>query len=380
MRVAFIPSTFLPYIGGAEIQTHNLANKLVENGLNIDVLLLDKVSIKNSKYKIIKLNKALMSFVFIFKYYFSLNFGFLLRIYFRKLIKEKNYNVWHFHSVNYKTLIYINELKKLNQKIVVTLQGADIQIDSEIKYGYRLDKKYDDYLKISFQNVDQFHAISSSIISDLQKLKIDSKKIYKIPNCTHINKIEKFKNFNKENKLILLTIGRYAVKKKGFDLIENVASHLKKIVNFKWIIIGRDTQNLLSNNFVKNNLDNFEIIEQIENFDEVYFPHSKLINYYKMSNVYVNLARIEGCPIVVLDALASRIPIITFDTKGGDELVIDGINGFIIKDFNYELFAKKISYFKEFKIDSNNERLLKHLRKYDLEENTKKIIKLYEMI
>ena len=42
MRVAFIPSTFLPYIGGAEIQTHNLANKLVENGLNIDVLLLDK--------------------------------------------------------------------------------------------------------------------------------------------------------------------------------------------------------------------------------------------------------------------------------------------------------------------------------------------------
>ena len=60
-----------------------------------------------------------------------------------------------------------------------------------------------------------------------------------------------------------------------------------------------------------------------------------------MSNVYVNLARIEGCPIVVLDALASRIPIITFDTKGGDELVIDGINGFIIKDFNYELFAKK---------------------------------------
>ena len=189
MRVAFIPSTFLPYIGGAEIQTHNLANKLVENGLNIDVLLLDKVSIKNSKYKIIKLNKALMSFVFIFKYYFSLNFGFLLRIYFRKLIKEKNYNVWHFHSVNYKTLIYINELKKLNQKIVVTLQGADIQIDSEIKYGYRLDKKYDDYLKISFQNVDQFHAISSSIISDLQKLKIDSKKIYKIPNFNHINKI-----------------------------------------------------------------------------------------------------------------------------------------------------------------------------------------------
>ena len=29
MKIAFIPSTFLPNIGGAEIQAHNVANKLV---------------------------------------------------------------------------------------------------------------------------------------------------------------------------------------------------------------------------------------------------------------------------------------------------------------------------------------------------------------
>ena len=28
MKVAFIPSTFLPYVGGAETQTHNIANSL----------------------------------------------------------------------------------------------------------------------------------------------------------------------------------------------------------------------------------------------------------------------------------------------------------------------------------------------------------------
>ena len=27
MKIAFIPSTFLPDVGGAEIQAHNLANK-----------------------------------------------------------------------------------------------------------------------------------------------------------------------------------------------------------------------------------------------------------------------------------------------------------------------------------------------------------------
>ena len=32
MKIAFVPSTFLPWIGGAEIQTHNMANKIVNGG------------------------------------------------------------------------------------------------------------------------------------------------------------------------------------------------------------------------------------------------------------------------------------------------------------------------------------------------------------
>ena len=73
--------------------------------------------------------------MFLLKYYFNLNLSILLRFYFKKIIKDKNISIWHFQSVNYKTLIYLEELKKLNQKIVVTLQGADIQIDDQIKYG-----------------------------------------------------------------------------------------------------------------------------------------------------------------------------------------------------------------------------------------------------
>ena len=84
MKIAFIPSTFLPDIGGAEIQAHNLANKLVEEGNQVDVYLLNKVTIKNANYKTIILNKYIISFVFLLKYYFSLNLNFLLKLYFRK--------------------------------------------------------------------------------------------------------------------------------------------------------------------------------------------------------------------------------------------------------------------------------------------------------
>lgn len=379
MKIAFIPSTFLPSIGGAEIQTHNFANQISDKGHLVEVMLLNKLSLKNAKYKIFRLNKYLISIVFLLKYYLNLNFTVLLRFYFKKIIESKKYDLWHFHSVNYKTLIYIQELKKLNQKIIVTLQGADIQIDNEINYGYRLDKKYDKYIKQVFQNVDYFQAISTDIFNELLKFGIKQNKISIIPNCTPLRKLSYLKK-KSDKHLTLLTIGRYAEKKKGFDLVEKVAKELKKISEFKWIIIGRNSNKLREKEFIKKNNDNFEIINQIENLDETYFPHSELIKYYKKSDVYVNLSRIEGSPIVLIDAIASYIPIITFNTRGGDEIVLDGINGQIVNTFDFKDFAKKITISKDLKIDINNNKIRNHVNKFDLELNTEKIINIYNLI
>ena len=377
MKIAFIPSTFLPHIGGAEIQAHNVANKLVEKGHEVNVFLLNNVSIYNAKYNIFKLNKYLINFVFLLKYYLNFNLSILLRFYFQRIIRDKNISIWHFQSVNYKTLIYLEELKKLNQKIVVTLQGADIQIDNQIKYGYRLDKKYDDYLKYIFKKVDCFHAISKSIKNELLDIGIEEEKIFLIPNCSPIEKISIFPN-NKSNTLTLLTIGRYAVKKKGFDLVKNVAKELSKITKFKWIIIGRNTSELLNDNYIRQNKDKFEIINEISNSNEEYFPNSELIKYYKQSHIYLNLARVEGSPIVLIDAIASHLPIISFNTRGGDELVINNQNGFIVDNFDFKLYSEKILSFKNFKIDTNNKVIKDLLIKYDLTKSTEKIIKCYK--
>ena len=113
-KIAFIPSTFLPHVGGAETQTHNVANNLQQKKIEVDVYVLNKNLIKNANYKIIKLNKYLINFIFILKYYFNINFDFLIKSYFNKIQNKKKYDLWHFHSVNYKTLIY----KYLNSKLM----------------------------------------------------------------------------------------------------------------------------------------------------------------------------------------------------------------------------------------------------------------------
>ena len=269
MKIAFIPSTFLPYVGGAETQTHNVANCLIEKKVDVDIYVLKKEKIQNAKYNIIKLNHYLISFIFILKYYFNINLDFLIKLYFKNIQNKKQYDLWHFHSVNYKTLIYINVLNSLNQKVIVTFQGGDIQIDRKINYGYRLDKKYDTFLKTTLGKVNLFHAISKSIKFELIKLGVSENKILIIPNCSSSKKIESIDKKNNSKNITLLTIGRYAIKKKGFDLIEKISKSLNKIVDYKWIVVGRGTSSLLKEKYIQlgyENLKRFSWEGHIGNF------------------------------------------------------------------------------------------------------------------
>ena len=55
MKIAYVPSTFLPSIGGSETQIHNMANKTIELGNSVDIYLLKKLImdidlIKNMSY------------------------------------------------------------------------------------------------------------------------------------------------------------------------------------------------------------------------------------------------------------------------------------------------------------------------------------------
>ena len=166
---------------------------MAELGNDIDIFLLEKNKIENKKYNIIKLNKLLINLIFISIYYFKLNLIFYLNIILKNLCKKK-YDVWHFQSVNYKTLLYVKVLKNLKQKVVVTFHGADIQKDYEILYGYRFDTKYENLLSETIHFFDKVFAISDDIVKELNLFNFPKEKIVKIPNSIEINKISNLGN------------------------------------------------------------------------------------------------------------------------------------------------------------------------------------------
>jgi glycosyltransferase involved in cell wall biosynthesis len=73
-------------------------------------------------------------------------------------------------------------------------------------------------------------------------------------------------------------------------------------------------------------------------------PHSSLNAYYSSANVFVFPSLVEGFGLVLLEAMACGIPIITTPNTGGPDIIIDGIEGFIIPIRDVEALKVKIAW------------------------------------
>ena len=130
--------------------------------------------------------------------------------------------------------MYVRPLKNLQQKVHITFQGADIQKDFKIKYGYRFDSKYEDFLKREINLFDKIYSISDNITKELSFFNVSKENIIKVPNSIEIKKIKyvgnsKKANFN--NRLMIITVARFYEKKKGLDLIPKIGDYLIKKIS-----------------------------------------------------------------------------------------------------------------------------------------------------
>ncbi|WP_075483186.1 glycosyltransferase family 4 protein [Candidatus Pelagibacter communis] len=383
MRIAFFCGVFFPLPGGAQIQTHNLANKLVKKGYKVDVIILNETNIKNNLYNIIVINKIFISIFFYIKHFLFIDLTFIFKIYLDKLFKNKDYDIFHFQFLNPKMFFLLELVKHYKKKIVATFHGADIQIDKEINYGYRLNKKYDNILKKNLKNIDFFFAISKNIENDLLDLGINKNKISIIPNSVAIQKFLESRNKVDLNmdQIKLLTIARFAEKKKGLDLIPKIAEILiLKKISFKWIIVGKNSKNLIYNQFIKKNLRYFDFIENVQNLNEEFYPSTKLIEIFKKSDLYINTARIESFGVTIIESLSAEVPVITFNTKGGNELIKDNFNGKIIPNNSVEEMVRQIiDYQNDYQMYLKHKRnTLSSVKNFDLDLISKRTIDIYK--
>ena len=126
----------------------------------------------------------------------------------------------------------------------------------------------------------------------------------------------------------LLSVGRL-VHQKGLDLAMHALAELKDL-EWEWCIAGDGPQiNVLRS-----------LANELGIQDRITFPgwrsHAELVECYKGSNLFLFPSRHEGMPNVVLEAMASGLPVVASRIAGNEELVLDGETGLLFPSEDVE--------------------------------------------
>lgn len=135
----------------------------------------------------------------------------------------------------------------------------------------------------------------------------------------------------KEEKVIL-SVGQF-IHRKGYDVLLKAIKNLDDSVGV-YIVGGKPTEEYLK---LKEQLD----LEHVHFM--AFMPKDKLANYYKAADLFVLPTREDIWGLVVNEAMAYGLPVITTDKcVAGIEMVKDGVNGQIIPGEDVTALAEGI--------------------------------------
>ncbi|MFX0137732.1 MAG: glycosyltransferase family 4 protein, partial [Candidatus Hodarchaeota archaeon] len=346
MKICILTSTFFPSTGGIEFYIHYLASFLTQRNQDIHVL-----APKIYKGEINKFNFGYQ----IHRYFLpprATRYFLKLSMMSKLIILHKKFKFDIFHAqMAYPSGYYATELRTLLRvPVVITCHAGDVQVLPELNYGIRLNPKIDKKVYYTLGKADWIISVSESVkkyIFDCNKqIKnvdvispgVDTKSFQ-----TEVDLSKKIE-FNPKNYYVILSVGRNHPKKAYSDLIRALYLVKKEVPNIKCILVGNFFESLIPLISELNLKNEVLIAGNIPEKSNRYLklPCKELISLYQISDVFVLPSLIEGFPQVLLEAMASGLPIVATDVPGNKDAIIDGKNGFLVPVKDIQKLAESI--------------------------------------
>ena len=252
----------------------------------------------------------------------------------------------------YKKLL-TDHLMRLQPDFTITTLRREINFistirDGSIKIGelhvnranYRnFDERDSNVLKRWFA-----HVWMNSLIRHLKQLDkmivLTDSAMKDWPELNHVVKIPDPLPFQVKAKIELaskrvVSIGRYDYDKGNDLLLQAWAKIEKQMPEWRLDIFGNG------------NRDSYESLLRQLGIDttrcQLHGPTVDVLKEYNASSVFVLPSRYEGFGLVLIEAMACGIPVVSFNCENGPRSIIsDGIDGFLIPPFDVDAFAEKI--------------------------------------
>jgi len=218
--------------------------------------------------------------------------------------------------------------KYLKVPVVLIIHGIDAWQPTNSYLSNKLAKKVDKLICVSSLTIDRFRKWSG----------LPEGKEYILPNCVNLTEFSPgdkpeylLDRLNLHNKKILLTLGRLDSfeRKKGFDeVLEALPALLAENQNIHYVIVGDgpDKQRLQDKAFALK-------VDLHVTFAGMIPEHEKA-DFYRLADAFVMPSQGEGFGIVLLEAMASGIPVMASKLDGSSEALRQGMLGLLITPTN----------------------------------------------
>lgn len=285
--------------------------------------------------------------------------------FFKKKLKEINPDIIHAHGFRHPHSLQARFYgKKLKKKVYLTSHGPFEKDPRRSIFLKLIDRIYD--LLIARWELKGYNSVV--MISKWEKKyleKFSVKNLVLIPNG--VNKVFFDREIQQQSDPInqVLFMGRIDPTKRP-EWIEFVAERLPE-VNFK---IRGPIQGYSE---FESSFNNLKVVEGK-------YTSEDFINELDKSDIFVLPSIRESFGLVIVEAMSRGKIVISSDTKGANDLIDNGSNGFIVMDEEELLEAIEYTYNNWAKLEEVRINAIKSSQQYDERLTTKKLIELYEEI
>ncbi len=248
----------------------------------------------------------------------------------------KNYN-----GSNKKILFQVHphpsSIKRIFQEEIERVPEASFSLNNEVEMVLSEDQLH--HLIAEPKMADHIVVASSFTKKSLVENGINEDIIKIIPYGVDFDKFN-INNRKERNsgKLKLIFVGNI-IQRKGVSYLLDAMKILKS-KNISLTLCGRKADNVLLDKYV--NSDNITV--------KLNLSHKELAEELNQSDVFVFPSLVEGFALVILEAMASGLPVITTNNTSGADIIQNEKQGYIVPIRSAEAIAEKIEKF----IDDRN--------------------------
>ncbi len=375
MRIALIYDMIYPYtIGGAEVRNYSLAKRLAEQGNEVHLygvklwkgptiikregIFIHGICRYQQKYNF-KGNRSIFE---------PIKFSFYV---FNSLIKEK------FDIIDCSAFPYFPafscKLYSILRNTPLVITWHEVWMDYWYEYlGWRgvfgivIEK-------IVSKLTKNIVSVSNKTKNNLVKLGVNKKNISVVYNWVDIKEIKEIKKSKEEFDIIYA--GRF-MKHKNIDvLIKSIYLVKKEFPDLKAVIIGDGPEKAKLKALTKR----LGLEKNIEFMD--FMLKEKVYGFMKSSKLFVLPSVLEGFGIIVIEANACGLPVITVKHKrnASADLIKDYNNGFVCNPSEQNIAEKISILLKNNKLrESMSKKSIQNAENYDIINTVAKLENIYK--